>query len=370
MKVTVNREAFLEVFQVAGSVCPSRSPKPVLENVRIEVTEQVTALFATNMEIGMRLEVPNVTFQKPGTALLPVSRLAPFLRESADETIMIESTDDKITVKGKHSVMKLQARNPDEFPVVPGFEDTSYFSLKSSALKQMIKKTAFATDVDSGRFALGGVLVDIEEDKMNFVATDGRRLARVFSSYQKVGNPHVEPMTIIPTASINLIERSLPNDESEVHISIRANDLVVRNKNSVIYTRLVEGRFPRWRDVYPVNRANVIRLQLPAGHLESAIRQAVVVAESESRGVDFEFTEGNLVLQLVTANVGDCRIELPITYSGEPIRITIDYRYFLDFLRVLNPEENFTVEIENPDRAVLCHTEDGYGYLIMPLARE
>ena len=370
MKIEIQRESFLNVFAIAGSVAPSRSPKPVLENVKIEATESATTLLATNMDIGMRLDVPDVQVTQPGVALLPVSRVSPFLRESRDETLTIEVDADRIIVKGKQSKVTLQARNPDEFPPVATFEEASFVKMKASVLRQLIHRTVYATDNESSRFALGGVLLEFDTEKVAAVATDGRRLAKMEGAAEQVGNVQVENMTIVPTASMQLIEKSLPDDESEVNIAARANDILVQNGGTVVYSRLVEGRFPKWRDVFPADRPNAVHVDLPVGNLHSAIRQAVVVADADSRGIDFQFSTGNLVLSLTCANIGESRVELPISYDGDDLEITLDYRFVIDFLRVLDPESTFTCELENAERAALCTTPDGYGYVIMPLARD
>lgn len=370
MKIEIQRESFLHVFSVAGSVAPTRSPKPVLETVKIEATQSGTTLLATNMDIGMRLEVPDVKVEQPGVALLPVSRLSPFLRESRDPSLSIDVSPDKIVVKGNQSQVTLQARNPDEFPPVATFEEEAYVQIKSSVLRQLIHRTVFATDNESSRFALGGVLLEFEEQAITAVATDGRRLAKMQGASEQVGDAHVESMTIVPTASMQLIEKSLPDDDSEVLLAARANDILVKNGGTVVYSRLVEGRFPKWRDVFPSDRPEAAQIDLPVGDLHSAIRQAVVVADADSRGIDFEFANGTLVLGLSCANIGESRVELPIGYDGSGLQITLDYRFIIDFLRVLDSESTFSMEIENADRAALCTTPDGYGYVIMPLARD
>ena len=352
MKIEIQRESFLNVFSIAGSVAPTRSPKPVLETVKIEVTQSGTTLLATNMDIGMRLEVPDVTVHQPGVALLPVSRLSPFLRESRDQTLSIDVSSEKIVLKGNQSQVTLQARNPDEFPPVATFEEESYNQVKSSVLKQIIHRTVFATDNESSRFALGGVLLEFEEQSMTAVAADGRRLAQMQGASEEVGEVNIESMPIVPM------------------LAARSNDILVKNGGTVIYSRLVEGRFPKWRDVFPTNRPDAAQIDLPVGDLHSAIRQAVVVADADSRGIDFEFTNGTLVLGLSCANIGESRVELPVNYDGPNLQITLDYRFIIDFLRVLDAMGTFSMEIENADRAALCTTSESYGYVIMPLARD
>jgi DNA polymerase-3 subunit beta len=102
----------------------------------------------------------------------------------------------------------------------------------------------------------------------------------------------------------------------------------------------------------------------------SALRQAAIVADEESRGIDFEFGAGKLVLAGSTAEVGQSRIELPIPYDGEAIAASLDHRFVGDFLQVLDADKSLTLEIENEESATLFTTDDGYGYVVMPLARD
>jgi DNA polymerase-3 subunit beta len=76
------------------------------------------------------------------------------------------------------------------------------------------------------------------------------------------------------------------------------------------------------------------------------------------------------VLAGQTAEVGQSRIELPIAYDGPSISITLDPRFVNDFLKVLEPEKAFTIDLQDSDAAAVCSTDDGYGYVIMPLARD
>ena len=42
----------------------------------------------------------------------------------------------------------------------------------------------------------------------------------------------------------------------------------------------------------------------------------------------------------------------------------------MDFLKVLDAGTNFIMDIKDAESAGVCTTEDGYGYVIMPLARD
>ena len=93
MKVIVEREKLLSCFQTAASVTPSRSPKPILQNVKLETTEQGSTLIATDLEVGIRLSVPGIQVESSGVAILPVQQFGLILRENTDEKLAIESSE-------------------------------------------------------------------------------------------------------------------------------------------------------------------------------------------------------------------------------------------------------------------------------------
>ncbi len=370
MKIEIKREEFLSVFQTAATIAPSRSPKPILQNVKLIAEESGTTLLATDLEIGVRLSVPGVKVNTPGKADLPVTRFNAVLRESSDEILSIETDDSGSIVKGKNSKFKLPAENPDEFPDIVDFEEKSFYEVPSSFFKQLIRRTLFATDAESARFALGGVLLEIEGEKLVAVGTDGRRLAKMEGSIKKVGDPkESESKTIVPTRSMQLINRALPDGDEAIQIVARANDILIKYGHGVIYSRLVEGRFPPWRDVFP-KREKAVEMDINAGPIFSVLRQAAIVTSDESRGIDLTFGKGSLVMTNNTADVGESRVEMPIPYDGEDITLTLDHRYFADFLKVLESERTFQLEIESGESAAICSTDDGYGYVIMPLSRD
>jgi DNA polymerase-3 subunit beta len=142
----------------------------------------------------------------------------------------------------------------------------------------------------------------------------------------------------------------------------------VKTANSTIYSRLVEGRFPRYQDVIPSSSS--ISVDLTTGPFYSAVRQAQIVTSEESRGVDFTFSNGLLTLKSASAEVGESKVELPISYDAADLTITFDPRYVAEFLRVLEPERSIKLELTDGESAAVLRTEDGYLYIIMPLSRD
>lgn len=351
-------------------VAPSRSPKPILQNVKLEVVDNSAVFTATDLEVGIRITAEGITVDNPGSCVIPVGQFGPILRESSDAQLKIEADNNGITVRGQHSEFKLPSGNPDEFPAVASFEEEKYHVVSVALFKELVRRTLFATDTESSRYALGGVLLEMDPEKIVAVGTDGRRLAKMEGPAESVnGHSTGETMTIVPTRSMQLIERALSDADEHVHVAARANDVLVKTGRATIYSRLVEGRFPKWRDVFPV-RQNAVQIDLSVGPAYSALRQAAIATDAESRGLDFRFGNGLLVMSGSAADVGQSKVELPIPYDGDEIVVTLDNRYVADFFKVLEPESTVKIEIENDESAALFLTDDGYGYVVMPLARE
>jgi DNA polymerase III subunit beta len=368
MKITCDRDKLASAFQLAGSIAQTRSPKEILHNVKLDAGSDESLLMATDMETGIRIAVEGIEVVAAGKALLNVGRVGQILKESSDQRLSIESEGNKIRIKGEHSEFNLPSANPDEYPTVAGFDEEKYHEIPAGLFKEMVRRTSFSTDPDSTRFALGGVLLEMVGEEVIAVGTDGRRLARMIGKGNSIGGHEtVGSTTIVPVRSLTLMERSIGENDESVQVATRGNDILLRSSRCTMYSRLVEGRYPNWRQVIP-NRQQSVQISMTAGPFHNVIRQAAIVADQESRGLDFNFGGGMLLLSAQTADLGQSRVEMPVDYDGEAIRLKLDYRFISDFLRVLDLDTAFTMDIVDSTSAALLTTEDGYAYVVMPMA--
>ena len=123
-------------------------------------------------------------------------------------------------------------------------------------------------------------------------------------------------MTIVPTRAMQLIERAIADGDAEVQLAVRGNEVLVHSPRATIYSRLARRPLPRVAQRVPAPRTSVSRSSWPSARCYSAVRQAAIVTSEESRGVDFTFGGGTLVLAGRAAEVGQSRVELPIGYDG------------------------------------------------------
>jgi DNA polymerase-3 subunit beta len=291
------------------------------------------------------------------------------LRELQDAEVTIEVNERSLKIKSGQSEFKLSVEDPAEFPEVTAFTEKDYHVIAGSVLKQGIQRTIFSTDVESTRYALGGVLMELRKDSVTLAATDSRRLA-VFkaaaSAQGRVAEEVVAP--VIPAKAMQLIERSIQSGEQEVHIALHANDVLVRSGNSTIYARLVEGRFPRYQDVIPNDYTRTVSFVV--GPFLSAVRQAMIVTNEDSKGVDFAFDSGALTLKSSASDVGTSNVQIPISLEGDDVSVTFDPKFVAEFLRVLESSSQVTLKMVDENSAAVFMADENYTYVVMPLARD
>ncbi|HWL07884.1 MAG TPA: DNA polymerase III subunit beta, partial [Planctomicrobium sp.] len=175
MKLTVPRNVLQSAFSIVSGVVPQRSPKEILRNVKLTLADGKATLLGTDEEVGVRFELDGVETDSAGEVLLPTQRITAILREVQDDVIRIEITEEALWIRTSQSEFRLSVEDPAQFPNVAKFEDQDYYIVSGKAFKQAIQRTIFAADTESTRYALGGLLVELDAEHMTLAATDGRR---------------------------------------------------------------------------------------------------------------------------------------------------------------------------------------------------
>src|SRR5439155_8044771 len=142
------------------------------QHIKAVADKERCTMMATDLELGIRLEVRSVKVEEPGEAILPASRLTAILREATDDELSIEATPNACVVRGQFNEFEMPGEDPAIFPDVPAFAEDKYHEMTAGALREMIRRTEFATAAESAKFgATTGVLWELEGDRARLVAT-------------------------------------------------------------------------------------------------------------------------------------------------------------------------------------------------------
>src|SRR5918998_4295562 len=153
MKVICNRGALLDALIVAGNVVAARTPKPVLQCVKLTADNDRLTVAATDLEVAIRYSDSQVQIEQGGEVLVPADKLRDIVRESVDDTLAIEVSTEKDGAGGTFAHIRIFTQKASDFPPVADFEGEPDFTIAGGQLKQLINQTLFAAAKESTRYA-------------------------------------------------------------------------------------------------------------------------------------------------------------------------------------------------------------------------
>ena len=373
MKITCPREGLLTACQLVSAAVAARTTKPILSNVKAVAADDGLTLVAYDTEVGIRYELRGIQVSKAGEAILAVSQLTQILRETQDADVTIEANDDGAKVKIGTSRFEMPGYPVAEFPDLPTFDDGGrYHEITAGDLRKMIRRTSFAADKkDSTRFALSGVLWEAEGKTARLVATDSKRLAVCEGNATLHGPAEATKGShLVPAKAMTLLERNLTDDGELVRVALRPNEAMFQTERAMIYTRLVEGRYPPYRDIIGQTRKQAnLKISLPVESFLSRVRQAAIMTDDESKRVDLTLGPGKITMKARGAETGSSEVEMTLPeYDGAEVNNAFDPQYVIEFLRAIDGEPSVLLEMSDGSKPALFKCGDTYQYLVMPLA--
>ncbi|MFW6032691.1 MAG: DNA polymerase III subunit beta, partial [Phycisphaeraceae bacterium] len=221
-----------------------------------------------------------------------------------------------------------------------------------------------ATARENSRYAINGVLVEREGNKLAMVATDGHRLAVARGSCQSAGDGETRS-SIVPSKALNLLMRLFDDAEETVRVQHRENQILFATDRAVLVSNLVEGSFPPYKDVIP--KEGDKRATLPTDVLVSAVRRAALLTNEESKGVRMSFSPDGLRLSSRAPEMGEAEINVAVPeYEGDPIEIGFNPTYVLDALKVIDAGE-VQMELKAANKPGVLRTGPSFLYVVMPV---
>lgn len=365
MKVLCAREKLREGLALANGVIPSKSPKAILTNVSLVATGDALELVGTDLDVSLRYRIDEqVKVIEPGTVVVPARVLHDFVRDFSGETVEIDTRETNCIIRSDEDSAELLTADAEEFPVVPRFDDAGSFSLQAGTFTALVNKTAFAAAREQGRYAMHGVLIEIGDGILKMVATDGRRLALANAPMDTAAGQRPAKPAIAPTRGTQLFSRVMSDPLDQVKLLFTESQIGVKTRNAEVFARLLDGEFPRYSAVIPVESRNYC--EADAALLERKIRLVANVTGEEARAVRFSLSNGRLELFGHSAGRGEAHAYMAVEYRGQDADIAFNPDYVVDGLK---NSETGVVKLEfnektSPGKFMLG---ENYVYIVMPI---
>ena len=335
MKFIVSSSALLKQLQQIDRVINANTVLPILEDFLFEVEKNKLTVVATDLETVMKVQL-DVESKETGKVCIPHGILMDALKYIPDQPLTfnidkhyaVEITSDT----GKYKVM---GENPDNFPKEPTADDTTSFTITSTALLTAINRTLFAVSNDDLRPAMTGVYFEMDKKGLQFVATDAHRLVRY--KRKDVSCPRTDSM-IVPKKPLNLLKSALPDNEDELTVNYNSNHLFVTHGTTQMSCRLIDARFPDYKVVIPGD--NPYKLTISRSEFQSALRRVSAFSNKTTNQVVLNISGSELGLAAQDVDFSfEGNERMKCQYDGEDLAIAFNARFLTEMLNATDSDE-------------------------------
>ncbi|MEO6624665.1 MAG: DNA polymerase III subunit beta [Burkholderiaceae bacterium] len=363
MKTT--QEKILSVLQSVSGIVERRHTLPILANVLVRKTGGSVQFTTSDLEIQIRTTVEfdgdagNFSTTVGARKLIDILRTMP-----SDQNIVLESSQNKLILKGGKSKFTLQTMLAEDFPLVqesPAFGPV--FSVPQKTLKDLLGQVSFAMAVHDIRYYLNGILFVAEGKQLSLVATDGHRLAYA-SAMLDVEVPRQE--VILPRKTVIEMQRLLSDADGAIVMQFANNQAKFSFDGMEFVTKLVEGKFPDYNRVIPKNHKN--RVTMGRVPLLATLQRTAILTSEKFKGVRLNIEPGTLRVASNNAEQEEAVDELDIDYAGDSIEIGFNVTYLIDALSNMG-QDMVKLELSDGNSSALFTIPENatFKYVVMPM---
>lgn len=369
MKFVANKDDLLNGIRIVERATVIKGLQPVLANVLIEtVGENEIKLTATDFDLSI-VTIINATVKEAGKYTLPAKKLGEILSRLNDELMTLELNDATATITCKNSKFDIIGISANEFPQVQEeISENDCMEIESQPFTKAIRQVVSAAAGYETNNLLSGVVCQVNKNILEMAATDGNRLARVREVVKNssTNEENLFEMLISSKVLAELSKISLLVDSELIKICKEDKRIVITIDKTKVITRLMQGQFPKYNQLIPQTFPK--EAVINKGDLISALERVAVMVNEKNSIVKFEFNNNSLKLSGDSPDSGNSQDEISVKYQGEPLAIAFNYKFILEFLKIVE-SENIKMQLNTPLSATVFvpDSEEDYLYLVMPV---
>ncbi len=355
MKFTIAKLIFENAVSSLQPFLEKKDASAITSHIYLELINSKLILKATDYEIGLESQITELTDTIDGKATVNGSNLLGIIKRLKNSEIIIETLDNNLIIKQNKSNFKLPSYDANEYPSLAQMDNLNNLDINTINLINSIRKITPAIDNNNPKFELNGALIDIKASKINFVATDTRRLA--VSYLQNISNE--ETQIIIPKKAIIEIQKLFLD---EAAISYDETNLVISTANMKFFTKLINGKFPDYERIIP--NSLKYNLSLP----KSVLVESIKLVTSLFSNIKITFNSSGIIFEsLDEDSESKTQVDMDLNIDNE-FYLAVNAKYLLDFLSLTN-NENVTVGF-NESNLPFYLEDDKFFTIVMPIVLE
>ena len=336
MKIEINKSLLEQVLAQMQPFLEKKDLSQITSHIYLEANESGLLIKATDYEMGLKTTLTDVQVINPGNATANGKKLLDIIRILKEGAVTLSTVDNTLQITQNQSKFKLPMFDADEYPKFPDIDTLPQIDIKAGEFISSLKKITPAIDTNNPKFELNGALIDIKEDKINFVATDTRRLAVVTlnQAMEKSFNLIIPKKAIIEIQKLFFDDITMHYDETY---------LIIKSGSYLFFTKLINGKFPDYERIIP--QSLNYTLTLPKDKMVEAIKQ-ITIASNE---IKLTFLQDRIIFESLSQENIEAQTEIEIaTPFKEKFVMALNSRYILDFLNNIETAD-FTMGINEAE---------------------
>ena len=338
MKFTVSSTALFSRLTALSRVFNSKNSLPILDCYLFEITGRNLTITASDSETTLVSNLELADCDQDGRFCIKAKTIHDSIKMIADQPITLNVNMDTMEIGGtyQNGRFSIIGERADDYPTTHQASDVEYkFAIKESALLAGISYSLFATADDGLRPVMTGIYFDFTPDCLVFVGTDGRKLVRC----KEYSIKSTEPMGfILPKKPATVLKGLLQKNDEDIQLTFTDKLAIVKTSEFTLTTRLIDGRYPVYNAVIPVN--NPFRATLDRAVFISTLRRIIVFSSASSSMVKLVFTKDMLTVSGQDVDFSTSAEEhLMCEYDGPELKIGFKGTLLIDILNNLESDE-------------------------------
>lgn len=361
MKLQVTQENLNKALGTVARVASARGTLPVLANVLIKTVNNRLSIAATNLDIAITQYI-GAKVTEDGSITVPARLMQDFVSSLPGGAIDLSLEDFKLHISTTQYQSVINGVSAEEFPVMPVITDGRTWTIPASLLKKSLQQVVMAASNDEARPVLTGVFMHTFEGKMYLAATDSYRLA------EKMLMPCDEDISmLVPVSAMQDLLRIVSDTEEDVQVTSDDQQVLFKVGDVELVARLIEGKYPPYRNLIPTSFAT--NAVVKRADLLNVTKVSSLFARESAGSITIEIDElkQQLSIRSIASQLGENNAVAPAKVEGSG-EITLNSRYLLDALHVLNGDEvSFCFNGKLEPIVLKDLASDDYIHIIMPL---
>ena len=368
MKVILLKTNLKEGLSAVERGVTESNSLPVLKNILIKTFNNRIRIDSTNLEIGISRFVSGKIIEN-GSVTVPFHVLLGIVNNLDAERINLETDGNNLLIKTDNYEAKIQGISPEEFPIIPKISNLDYYlEINSDFLKKYISKVITCCQISEIRPEISGIMFDFQMTVLKLAATDSFRLAEasIFSNHFKT-NFIRGFKVVVPMKTAQEIMRIF-GDNQNITIHVDPNQILFKNEDSELISRLIEGEYPDYDQIVPKELKT--ELTINKNNFTNALK---LVSNFSGRinEIKIKLKDGKKVLDVYSSSqyLGENNYLVPVKSKGEDFsEVKFNWRFLIDGLKTLETDNVlFGINGDSKPSLIKSPEDTSYFYILMPI---